>query len=199
MASAKEARKAASPLPKPPSEIANQVAILLGISADQAQQLLDIVSQAVSTKPEPSLATDAKTEANTEKEETEKVRASKHEFRILNEIWDEAARGYNIKESSKTTSKDNDEWVEYLFVLRRKFDEQNMSCTEYVDIKSEELRSRRTFTRIFVFASSFSRRTAYSPAWRSAWKVAERPLSGVDRSVGGGCGVSTLIITGGHL
>src|SRR5256885_2230846 len=86
MASAKEARKAASPLPKPPSEIANQVAIFLKISADQAQQLLDIVNQAVSTIPEPPLATDAKTEANTEKEETEKVRASKHEFRILNEM-----------------------------------------------------------------------------------------------------------------
>ena len=87
MASAEATWKAASPLSKPPSEIANQVASVLKTSADQAQQLLDVLNKAFSTIPEPLLAIEAKIEADTEKEKRKKVRASKHEFRILNEIY----------------------------------------------------------------------------------------------------------------
>ncbi|KAI9765879.1 MAG: hypothetical protein M1839_005295, partial [Geoglossum umbratile] len=46
---------------------------------------------------------------------------------------------YTIAESQECSTKEDDKWVEYIFVIRKKFDKENKYYTEYVDVKSEGL------------------------------------------------------------
>lgn len=70
-----------------------------------------------------------------------RVRASKLEFKRLDELYNKAIHDFYLAESSKTPSAKTDKWEEYVFVVRRRFDWQNKYLKTFVDIKSIHLRS----------------------------------------------------------
>ncbi|KAI9766368.1 MAG: hypothetical protein M1840_006632 [Geoglossum simile] len=123
------------------------------ISLHQIQQLLEALSRAVPSKEE---SKPAEIEVDNENEEGPKARASKLEFKMVNETWSKSAYKYTIAESQECSTKEDDKWVEYIFVIRKKFgmdltlfseftdndasqDKENKYYTEYVDVKSEGL------------------------------------------------------------
>ncbi|KAF2817568.1 P-loop containing nucleoside triphosphate hydrolase protein [Mytilinidion resinicola] len=73
-----------------------------------------------------------------EEEKQPRIRASKVEFKLVNEIWDRAKCKYKIVETSE--SSEDDEYEEYLFIVRQQFDKNNKSFSTFLDMKSEELR-----------------------------------------------------------
>ncbi|KAI9770678.1 MAG: hypothetical protein M1839_003062 [Geoglossum umbratile] len=110
------------------------------ISPHHIQQLLEILSRAVPSKEESKEESKpAGTGVDNENEKGPKARASKLEFKMVNEAWSNSAYKYIIAESQECPTKEDDKWVEYIFVIRKKFDKENKYCTEYVDVKSEGL------------------------------------------------------------
>ncbi|KAH0611205.1 uncharacterized protein H6S33_011632 [Morchella sextelata] len=73
-------------------------------------------------------------------EKKARVRASKMEFKRLDEVYNKAIHDFYLAESSTSPSAKDDKWEEYIFVVRRRFDYQNKFLKSYVDIKSVDLR-----------------------------------------------------------
>jgi hypothetical protein len=68
-----------------------------------------------------------------------KARASRLEFKTINEVWDEKAYKYTIEELPKLVDEAN-KLDQYVFVVRARIDKKASTNTVYVDIKSEWLR-----------------------------------------------------------
>lgn len=78
------------------------------------------------------------------KEEEEKVvreRASKLEFKRLDELYNKNIHDFYLAESNAQSSQKEDKWEEYIFIIRRRFDWQNRYQKTFVDIKSQELKA----------------------------------------------------------
>ncbi|KAL7275470.1 hypothetical protein RUND412_001577 [Rhizina undulata] len=69
-----------------------------------------------------------------------KVRASKREFKRLDELYNKNIHDFYLAEASQVQLSKDDQWEEYVFVVRRRFDWQNKYQKTYIDIKSIELR-----------------------------------------------------------
>ncbi|OKL55245.1 hypothetical protein UA08_09489 [Talaromyces atroroseus] len=67
-----------------------------------------------------------------------RVRASKVEYKTVNEVWDSAK--YEYKTVDSTPVPDIDELDEYIFVIRKRSHKQTKELIVYVDIKSPGLR-----------------------------------------------------------
>ncbi|RPB19365.1 hypothetical protein L211DRAFT_638185 [Terfezia boudieri ATCC MYA-4762] len=78
------------------------------------------------------------------KKEEEKVvreRASKLEFKRLDELYNKNIHDFYLAESNAQSSQKEDKWEEYIFIIRRRFDWQNRYQKTFVDIKSNELKA----------------------------------------------------------
>ena len=69
---------------------------------------------------------------------SKKKRASKVAYKRVDQLWDQSIHQYKLTE----TVRDNgtDEWDQYIFTVRRKFDWEHKYQDTYVDIKSKPLR-----------------------------------------------------------
>ncbi|KAJ6061001.1 hypothetical protein N7444_001697 [Penicillium canescens] len=65
--------------------------------------------------------------------------ASTPEFKTVVETWDKEACKYKIAEPTETST-DQDNYAEYVFVVRERIDRKSEEVISYVDIKSEGLR-----------------------------------------------------------
>ncbi|KAL1979099.1 hypothetical protein VTN96DRAFT_7018 [Rasamsonia emersonii] len=70
--------------------------------------------------------------------ESKRVRASKLEYRTVNESWDAKAYDYKIVDSPPT--QDVGELDEYVFIVRRRIDRKTAEIITFVDVKSAALR-----------------------------------------------------------
>ncbi|KAL2380542.1 hypothetical protein RJZ90_004516 [Blastomyces dermatitidis] len=97
-------------------------------------------SQEVAESSTPSDSRDsASAEQLTDKSESNgtRVRASKMDYREVDELWDEKEYKYKIKDSvSASTITELDE---YIFVVRQRHEKNSTEPKSYIDIKSEEL------------------------------------------------------------
>ncbi|EQL37999.1 hypothetical protein BDFG_01016 [Blastomyces dermatitidis ATCC 26199] len=97
-------------------------------------------SQEVAESSTPSDSRDsASAEQLTDKSESNgtRVRASKMDYREVDELWDEKEYKYKIKDSvSASTITELDE---YIFVVRQRYEKNSTEPKSYIDIKSEEL------------------------------------------------------------
>ena len=79
--------------------------------------------------------------ANRSKQKKKKKRAGKRgstlEFKRVDELWDSSIHNYKLKESAED---EEDEFNEYVFTVRRKFDWENKYRSTVVDIKSTFLK-----------------------------------------------------------
>ncbi|KAK3700529.1 hypothetical protein LTR37_015930 [Vermiconidia calcicola] len=71
------------------------------------------------------------------KTEEERLRASREEYKSINEVWDKQASSYIIADSVASASVD--ELDEYLFIHRKRSDRKSLVTASYVDIKSKHL------------------------------------------------------------
>ena len=82
-----------------------------------------------------------RTTTNRTKPKKKKKRAGKRgstlEFKRVDELWDSSIHNYKLKESAED---DEDEFNEYVFTVRRKFDWENKYRSTVVDIKSSLLK-----------------------------------------------------------
>jgi len=92
-----------------------------------AQQFMEILKSINTKKGPPPSSTPSDTAA----------RASKLEYKTVNEVWDEEESEYKIEEASRPKANTHDE---YVFVLRTRIDKETKESTFHVDVKSEELR-----------------------------------------------------------
>ncbi|KAL2056976.1 hypothetical protein ABVK25_002715 [Lepraria finkii] len=69
-----------------------------------------------------------------------RIRASILEYKTVNQIWDRKNYGLKLVESLDKEFNREDNYEEYIFIERRKYDEANMHYKTFVDIKSEALR-----------------------------------------------------------
>ncbi|OAF59670.1 hypothetical protein VC83_03769 [Pseudogymnoascus destructans] len=99
-----------------------------------AQQFLDIVKSLNSAQSAPAVPA----AANDVEAKDPPARASKLEFKAVNEVWDAKAYKYKVVESVTPTD-EADELNQYVFVVRGRID-KDTKITYHVDIKSEMLR-----------------------------------------------------------
>ncbi|ELR02017.1 hypothetical protein VC83_01459 [Pseudogymnoascus destructans] len=100
-----------------------------------AQQFLDVLKSLNSMQSAPAVPAAAdKVEA-----EDPPARASKLEFKTVNEVWDAKTYKYKVVESVTRTG-EADELNQYVFVVRGRIDKDTTKITYHVDIKSEMLR-----------------------------------------------------------
>jgi len=66
-----------------------------------------------------------------------KKRASKVAFKRVDQLWDQSIHNYKLTETKNDP--DQDEWDQYIFTVRRKFDWENKYQDTWVDIKSKPL------------------------------------------------------------
>ncbi|KAF8850015.1 P-loop containing nucleoside triphosphate hydrolase protein [Acephala macrosclerotiorum] len=104
------------------------------VAMEFAQQLMDAL-KSIDSKQEPP-PPPAKPSGESVQP---KARASKLEFKTVNEVWDEKAYKYTIEESPKSVNEAN-ELNQYVFVVRARIDKKTSANTVYIDIKSECLR-----------------------------------------------------------
>lgn len=69
---------------------------------------------------------------------TKKKRASKIAFKRVDQLWDSSIHNYKLTETVE--DKDADEWDQYIFTVRRKFDWEHKYQETLVDVKSKPLR-----------------------------------------------------------
>ncbi|KAI9770958.1 MAG: hypothetical protein M1840_002662 [Geoglossum simile] len=95
---------------------------------EQLQQLLDILDRMVPVPPEAPKAP-----------EVAWVDGLVMKYKTVDEIWDNATYGYMVVDSFESTPKEKDP-VDYVFIVRRRFDKTNTEHEYFVDIKAEGLR-----------------------------------------------------------
>ncbi|RPA77184.1 P-loop containing nucleoside triphosphate hydrolase protein [Ascobolus immersus RN42] len=81
----------------------------------------------------------AEKKAEEEVKPVARIRGSKKEFRRLDELYDKGKNTFYLAETHTTSSQKEDEWEEYVFIVKRKFDWQNRFIKSVIDIKSAEL------------------------------------------------------------
>ncbi|ETN37790.1 uncharacterized protein HMPREF1541_07413 [Cyphellophora europaea CBS 101466] len=67
-----------------------------------------------------------------------KKRASKVAFKRVDQLWDQSIHNYKLTETVE--DEDTDEWDQYIFTVRRKFDWEHKYQETLVDIKSKPLK-----------------------------------------------------------
>ena len=65
-------------------------------------------------------------------------RASKVAFKRVDQLWDQSIHNYKLTET--VDDPDQDEWEQYIFTVRRKFDWEHKYQETFVDIKSKPLK-----------------------------------------------------------
>lgn len=65
-------------------------------------------------------------------------RASKVAFKRVDQLWDQSIHNYKLTET--VDDPDQDEWDQYIFTIRRKFDWEHKYQETFVDIKSKPLK-----------------------------------------------------------
>ncbi|KAI6709035.1 AAA family ATPase [Diplocarpon mali] len=105
------------------------------VTTAHVQQFFDIL-RSLSTKQEPP---PPPASIDKGKSEEPPARASKLEFKTVNEVWDTKAYKYKIVESITLLDEEN-ELDRYIFVVRTRIDRTTEKQTHHVDIKSEGLR-----------------------------------------------------------
>ena len=65
-------------------------------------------------------------------------RASKVDFKRVDQLWDQSIHNYKLTET--VDDPDQDEWEQYIFTVRRKFDWEHKYQETFVDIKSKPLK-----------------------------------------------------------
>ncbi|KAL2218538.1 putative AAA family ATPase [Thermoascus aurantiacus ATCC 26904] len=86
-------------------------------------------------------ATDSQTDgqkSNQQKSKGKGKRASKIAFKRVDQLWDNTIHNYKLTETRDDPGAD--EWDQYIFTVRRKFDWENKYIETVVDIKSKYLR-----------------------------------------------------------
>ncbi|KAJ5642899.1 uncharacterized protein N7484_005406 [Penicillium longicatenatum] len=83
-------------------------------------------------------ATDSPSETRREKRSKKKKPASKVAFKRVDQLWDSTIHKYKLTET--VDDPDADEWDQYIFTVRRKFNWENKFLDVVVDIKSKPLR-----------------------------------------------------------
>lgn len=82
---------------------------------------------------------DTVTRAKSRKSKSKKkARASKVAFKRLDELWDSSIHNYKLTETKDDP--DADEWDQYIFTVRRKFDWEHKYLETAVDIRSKPLK-----------------------------------------------------------
>ncbi|KAJ6096977.1 hypothetical protein N7486_007723 [Penicillium sp. IBT 16267x] len=87
-------------------------------------------------------ATDSPSEIRREKRSKKKKPASKVAFKRVDQLWDSTIHKYKLTET--LDDPDADEWDQYIFTVRRKFNWENKFLDVVVDIKSKPLREALT-------------------------------------------------------
>ncbi|KAJ5540444.1 hypothetical protein N7494_005520 [Penicillium frequentans] len=82
--------------------------------------------------------TDSPGETRREKRSKKKKPASKVAFKRVDQLWDSTIHKYKLTET--VDDPDADEWDQYIFTVRRKFNWENKFLDVVVDIKSKPLR-----------------------------------------------------------
>ncbi|KAG4427614.1 hypothetical protein IFR05_016902 [Cadophora sp. M221] len=100
------------------------------LTVDHLEQLISKLIDAKSKPPE------ASKDAKPGDPQPETARASKLEFKTVNEVWNEKENKYKIEESSIAKGSTYDEYV----FVRTRIDKDTKELTFYVDVNSEELR-----------------------------------------------------------
>ncbi|CAF9912370.1 hypothetical protein IMSHALPRED_000298 [Imshaugia aleurites] len=72
--------------------------------------------------------------------EKPKPRASVLEYKSVSQVWDKDTYGRKLVDSLEDSSKKRDKYEEFIFVVRRQYDDRNMHYKIFIDIKSELLR-----------------------------------------------------------
>lgn len=105
------------------------------ITIENVREFVDILKALV------AIPTPVETPAAAENSQPEeaKARASRLEYKAVDEVWDDTASKYKIVESSTPTPK-ADKFDEYIFVARMRIDKKTNDATYFIDVKSEGLR-----------------------------------------------------------
>ncbi|CAD6566684.1 MAG: hypothetical protein ASARMPREDX12_008793 [Alectoria sarmentosa] len=72
--------------------------------------------------------------------EIQKPRASVLEYKSVSQVWDKDTYGRKLVDSLEDSSKKKDKYEEFIFVVRRQYDDRNMHFKIFIDVKSELLR-----------------------------------------------------------
>lgn len=72
------------------------------------------------------------------KSKEKKKRASKVAFKRVDQLWDQSIHNYKLTET--VDDPDRDEWEQYIFTVRRRFDWEHKYQETFVDIKSKPLK-----------------------------------------------------------
>ncbi|KXG52455.1 ATPase, AAA-type, core [Penicillium griseofulvum] len=103
----------------------------LKLSKKRAKKLRELASEDLA-------ASDAVGETRREKRSKRKKPASKVAYKRVDQLWDTTIHKYKLTET--VDDPDADEWDQYIFNIRRKFNWENKYLETVVDIKSKPLR-----------------------------------------------------------
>ncbi|KAL8765370.1 MAG: hypothetical protein Q9194_006586 [Teloschistes cf. exilis] len=92
-----------------------------------------------------------------EKDKKKKKRGSKVDFVRVDQLWDSSIHNYKLTETAE--DHDADEYDQYVFTVRRKFDWENKYTDTVVDIKSKPLKEALTHVMGAVKGVSFAEET----------------------------------------
>ncbi|KAL8725064.1 MAG: hypothetical protein Q9166_007595 [cf. Caloplaca sp. 2 TL-2023] len=96
-------------------------------------------------------------EKEKEKASKKKKRGSKVDFVRVDQLWDSSIHNYKLTETAEDA--DADEYDQYVFTVRRKFDWENKYTDTVVDIKSKPLKEALTHVMGAVKGVSFAEET----------------------------------------
>ncbi|KAL9591627.1 MAG: hypothetical protein Q9179_007530 [Wetmoreana sp. 5 TL-2023] len=91
------------------------------------------------------------------KDKKKKKRGSKVDFVRVDQLWDSSIHNYKLTETAEDA--DADEYDQYVFTVRRKFDWENKYTDTVVDIKSKPLKEALTHVMGAVKGVSFAEET----------------------------------------
>ncbi|KAK3167061.1 hypothetical protein OEA41_010186 [Lepraria neglecta] len=106
------------------------------LTVEHVQQVVELM-KAIIAPPAPEDTT--KTEEAPGGEQAANTRASKLEFKTVNEIWDAKTYKYKIAESSKPSDELAD-LDQYVSIVRQRVDKKTIDPIYYINIKLEGLR-----------------------------------------------------------
>ncbi|KAL8889315.1 MAG: hypothetical protein Q9205_003480 [Flavoplaca limonia] len=95
--------------------------------------------------------------AKKDKSSKKKKRGSKVDFVRVDQLWDSSIHNYKLTETAEDA--DADEYDQYIFTVRRKFDWENKYTDTVVDIKSKPLKEALTHVMGAVKGVSFAEET----------------------------------------
>ncbi|EDN08181.1 predicted protein [Histoplasma mississippiense (nom. inval.)] len=81
----------------------------------------------------------ADSEEDKEKEKDTRVRASRREYKVVNEVWD--SKKYEYKITDSPPAQDISELDKYAFIVRKRIHQKTEAISTYIDVKSTGLRN----------------------------------------------------------